>query len=465
MLRLVLGTLTVLVRRTLDSNSDRVGVTAIMSSSYVAAATARAADATPRGDDELLRLISPRVVYDSGAWATVQYAEAGRCLVAHRAIAAGTTVFTELPLVVAYPEDDQQSLIDAVAGELRDLECWRFTEDGPQPVGDFAAACALQSNKGARGSMAWARSLAETNAHGAGGTLVDPEHERRGVLGVLCSMMAHECRPSCVIRIGAAADGSLIGLHTLRDVRAGELLSISYIRAYQCTAQRRKHLEAQHGFVCTCERCTALPELVRAFWCPACGDGPCSPASPSPACRELCCDSCARRVSVDDAVWARLESAEHGDGEDDEDEDEGEGEGEEEDEDEEEEEEEDSTSTAPVLHPYHHRPAVARQRRLSALDPAARVAALEQHAAARARLYATCTAAGLTHPAVAADWENVGVARLAAGDVDGAATAFAAAARAFGAFYGAESADATRCERGSRVRSLAEYTLLWQQCT
>ena len=89
------------------------------------------------------------------------------------------------------------------------------------------------------------------------------------------------------MKISASEEGSEISLHTVREVAAGELLSISYVGAYQPTKRRQALLEAQHGFVCGCARCTSLPETTRAFRCPSCGEGPCSPTSPAPSCREV----------------------------------------------------------------------------------------------------------------------------------------------------------------------------------
>ena len=423
----------------------------------------------------LERVLRSKLTYDSGAWALLESGAGGRCLVAKRDLPAGAHVFTEEPVVVAYPKADDD-LISAVSCKLLDLVCWRLGDERFEPSGDFALICqTLQSAPGtSRGGEDWARSVAKVNAHGAGGTLIDPAYQRRGVLGMMSSMMQHECNPSCVIHIGSPAkcvddggengsddgsddggddvssedgdEGSLMSLHTLREVAAGELLSISYIGAYHPTRQRREQLGGQHGFVCACPRCTRLPELVRAFRCPACrGDGPCSPSSPAQTCRELHCDACNTTTTIDEEAWRRLEATEscecHDEG----------AAG----------EEASGWSSCErcrsLLHPYHHKPALRAQRTLRWLSPAGRASQLAQHARARQRLYASFVPSGRPHPLVAVDLENVAIALLAAGDVDDAKSQFAAAARCFAAFYGAASADAMRCTRGAACVSLDEF--------
>ena len=410
-----------------------------MSATFVSSAAARSADASARSappDLAVHKRFCNRLCYDSGAWTVVERKGAGRCLVASRSIAAATKVFSERPIAIAYPEHDED-LIAAVTRSLLDCVQWRLNDDNRfQPAGDFALVCELQSAASARlGSEEWARAVAECNAHGAGGTLIDPAFERRGLLGILSSMMQHECAPSCILHVSGADDGSLMSLHTIRDVAEGEPLSISYIGAYRPTARRREQLQAQHQFLCACARCTSLPELVRAFrGCPACGEGPASPTSPAATCRELHCDNCERLTILGDVAWARLESAERC---------------------------ERCNARAAcegcegctVLHEHHHKPALFAQHHLDELAAAARAEALQMHANARQRLYLSFSR-GYAHPLVACDVENVAIALLASGDVGAASKKFADAASRYEAFYGAASADAQRCRYGVHADSL-----------
>ena len=268
-----------------------------MAASFVAAAAARSADvALPK----LRELFASRLAYDSSAWTIELSSRAGRSLVAAGSIPAGTRVFTERPIIIA-ARQPIIALTATVATRVLELE---------RTSSDFAAACVLQPSEGGCliGSAEWAREVAVINVHDAGGTAVDPT--RRGVLGLLSSMMQHECSPSCVLKIAPAEKGSLVSLYTIRDVQPGELLSISYVGAYQTTSTRQELLRTQHGFVCSCARCSRLPEMTRAFRCPNCGEGPASPASPALSCRELQCDDCEVTMRLDDAAWARLEAAE-----------------------------------------------------------------------------------------------------------------------------------------------------------
>ena len=79
----------------------------------------------------------------------------------------------------------------------------------------------------------------------------------RGVMGLLASMMEHCCEPSARIDVAPEARGSALTLSTVRDVAPGESLSICYVGYHLPTAERRRLLRFQHGFVCECARCAA----------------------------------------------------------------------------------------------------------------------------------------------------------------------------------------------------------------
>ena len=61
-----------------------------------------------------------------------------------------------------------------------------------------------------------------------------------------------------------------------------------------------------------CRRCTQLPEHVRAFRCPYCGEGPSFPTSSAASCRELACDGCGMEMELEDDTWLVLTGAEAG---------------------------------------------------------------------------------------------------------------------------------------------------------
>ena len=81
----------------------------------------------------------------------------------------------------------------------------------------------------------------------------------RGVLqGVSSSLMNHSCLPNC--KVSAVAEAAAQGITTvtvraLRDVAAGEELSITYIGLNQGVRERREMLEKGYGFLCSCKRC------------------------------------------------------------------------------------------------------------------------------------------------------------------------------------------------------------------
>ena len=333
-------------------------------------------------------------------------------------IPAGTQVFTERPIVVA--PGGTVGVAKAVLKLDRAGEC-------------FEAVCQLQSraDRSVEGWGPWAAGLAAVNCHGAGGTLLDPSAGRRTVIGLLGSMMAHECCPSAVTHFSSAADGTLLSLYTVRALEPGELLSISYCAMYQTAAERRTLLQKQHGFMCVCRRCVDSPEHVRAFRCPACGEGPCSPIDSGPACRRLECDSCGAEMELDDEAWGDLEAAEKS--------------------------ETVSGEMLEVLHPYHHVPTAMYKNNIHRLPPGSRAAFFRQHGDARQRIYDAFCAAELAHPLVANDIESAAMAHLSGGELDLAGEAFREAASMFASFYGQGSVDARRCHEAAGAATLDEY--------
>ena len=218
------------------------------------------------------------------AWKILTRPGCGRYLVARRDIAAGDVIFVEKPLLVAHAmhshvEPAMRSEMTAAALELLrepiDSPAFLLQEADLSEDADGTRAASLRAwardvqrallqsapLRRADGSevtvteqsVQWALSVASVNVHGR----CDPE---RGVLGLLASMMEHDCSPSTSAQIASAADGSTITLRAKRDVRVGESLSISYALEQAPVLERRRLLRLQHGFVCACKTCTA--ELV-----------------------------------------------------------------------------------------------------------------------------------------------------------------------------------------------------------
>lgn len=359
----------------------------------------------------------------------------GRTLVATVPLPCGAVVFCEDPLVVATDVDDLGEA-QAVAAELlrggaaSDVAA-RLLQAAQHPTARARAelreaAADLLEKRGATiaGRDAscglklaiWALGVAAVNTHGA--------HDR-AVLGLLSSMPHHDCDPNCTIHVGPPASGSQLTLRTLRPVAAGEALCISYCPIYLPCAARRAQLYQQHGFVCGCRRCEGgHAELVRAFRCPRCGDGPASPTSPRASCRQLQCDKCGALTQLSDARWNQLEAAEAAEGVL-------------------------STKRLRQLHPFHHTSAAIIRHNMSGLtDAADRARAFAELAGGMARLTgslggaASLAAVGPSHPLLAHDLERWATAMRAARD-PAAAARLASAAACWGAAGRAE--EAARC--------------------
>lgn len=155
-------------------------------------------------------------------------------------------------------------------------------------------------------------------------------------------------------------------IRALHDINEDEIVSISYIPEYLPTFTRRQLLHAGYGFYCMCDRCQRKPEVVCAYVCSYCGDGPCSPTAPVNSIdvatfrdSTFRCEACGSMLSehaiIDDLVAA--EQAEVV-----------------------------SAESTRVLHPFHHKIYRMYLHNIQALPPADRLQALEQIMEAHRRL-------------------------------------------------------------------------------
>jgi len=85
--------------------------------------------------------------------------------------------------------------------------------------------------------------------------------------------------PQTPVKSRGARQPQLV-VRALQDMAEGDTVSLSYIPEYLPTWRRRELLQAGYDFACQCDRCSRAPELVCAFLCPRCGEGPCSPTVP-----------------------------------------------------------------------------------------------------------------------------------------------------------------------------------------
>jgi len=119
------------------------------------------------------------------------------------------------------------------------------------------------------------------------------------------SMFEHSCDPNCFAGNWRRLAHQPRIYRALRDIEAGEALSISYIELadlYLPTAARAKVLNSW-GFRCACPLCTCRPELSRAFVCPACSLPELCPTTPGLDAPELRCRKCGK--SAEPAYGAR----------------------------------------------------------------------------------------------------------------------------------------------------------------
>lgn len=85
-----------------------------------------------------------------------------------------------------------------------------------------------------------------------------------GLYAKVGSYFNHSCAPSAV----SSFRGRTWRLHTIRPVRRGDEVSISYTEMYASRDERQASLKAQKGFKCACARCVAPParDLVLDGW-------------------------------------------------------------------------------------------------------------------------------------------------------------------------------------------------------
>jgi hypothetical protein len=116
------------------------------------------------------------------------------------------------------------------------------------------------------------------------------------------SMFEHSCVPNCFAGNWTAKSNSSTTRATseprvyraMREIEAGEALSITYIQMPELYLHRegRAEILSGWGFACACPRCTLLPELTRSFVCPACRAPELCPPRPGLDVHELICQRC-----------------------------------------------------------------------------------------------------------------------------------------------------------------------------
>ena len=75
----------------------------------------------------------------------------------------------------------------------------------------------------------------------------------QALFSLLC-LVNHSCEPSTVARFSSWKGRAMVRLEALRDIEAGEELTMSYIDEGESLEERKVAL-ASYGFVCGCDKC------------------------------------------------------------------------------------------------------------------------------------------------------------------------------------------------------------------
>ena len=89
-------------------------------------------------------------------------------------------------------------------------------------------------------------------------TFVSPTHEPIGIaIDPLVSVANHSCDPNCIIM----CDGPSVFIRTLKPMKEGEEITISYCESNQPYWKRQQGLKAKYYFDCRCSKCAQGPTL------------------------------------------------------------------------------------------------------------------------------------------------------------------------------------------------------------
>ncbi|KAJ0002217.1 hypothetical protein NQD34_002013 [Periophthalmus magnuspinnatus] len=90
-------------------------------------------------------------------------------------------------------------------------------------------------------------------------TISDGELQEIGVgLYPSLSLLNHDCGPNCVM----VFEGTKLHLRAVKDIKSSDELTVSYIDSLELVDVRRKQLEEQYHFTCTCHRCNSRDKDV-----------------------------------------------------------------------------------------------------------------------------------------------------------------------------------------------------------
>lgn len=145
---------------------------------------------------------------------------------------------------------EKMSCMHPLAGAVQDSGT-RFRDDVMAPLVQMIAS---KFGMPRRDALLFERKV-QRNQFGLGSRLCGELFSDGEGLFPLCSSFNHSCHPSAGWQ---PLDGALVVV-AMRSIAAGEEVCISYHDRSEPGFKRSQKLLDSHGFVCTCERCTAPP--------------------------------------------------------------------------------------------------------------------------------------------------------------------------------------------------------------
>ncbi|KAK8135533.1 hypothetical protein PG984_003473 [Apiospora sp. TS-2023a] len=176
----------------------------------------------------------PSRIINDKLYEMLEIPDRGKGLVARCNIKRGTRILCEKPLFVV-ANMQPEVLNGIVASKLRSMSKEQQTQF-------------LSLHNNFPGKHAFA-GIVRTNALPCG-----PGAATGGVYPEIC-LINHSCRPNCHNSWNEAIDGGQETIHAIRDILAGEELTISYDKGGPAQV-RKAHLKTAFGFDCTCDLCS-----------------------------------------------------------------------------------------------------------------------------------------------------------------------------------------------------------------
>ncbi|KAH8893841.1 SET domain-containing protein [Thozetella sp. PMI_491] len=211
----------------------------------VVISTARSAEAIAKLP--AFRSVATRFTSHDDLFRLTEVPGKGLGLVAQRPIRRGLPIMARSPTVIAHrrivdelSQDEQERLLEAAVARLPGATRTTFLAQ----MGHFG---------GHR-----IRDIIFTNSFELGLPVEDGHHFANFPEA---SRFNHDCRPNVAFYMDADLTHRT---HVVRDIAAGEELTISYVNAFRVRAVRQARAERSWGFGCTCAHCSLPAPLANA---------------------------------------------------------------------------------------------------------------------------------------------------------------------------------------------------------